>query len=227
MKTIKTKETLEKELVKGCVLRIYDLETIKLVNPNGEEVANVEYYIAFAFNTMEERKRVRECFAKGCEYVTLCTFARLEKILKEREERKAEQKRLEQETKELESAIEYFKGFYEGDNITITADFINNVEAIVEYIQKQKDIQLAKKNKISNVNDIFRVNQTKTYEYPLRDGYYLWLEKLDKINVLVELHYKNNGNDTYTFINIEDINTRTLVKDLNRKAEELIKRLGA
>ena len=35
-------------------------------------------------------------------------------------------------------AIEYFKGWQEGDSITITADFMKNVEAIVEYLESLK-----------------------------------------------------------------------------------------
>lgn len=50
-------------------------------------------------------------------------------------------------------AIDYFKNFEEGDNITITADFINNVESLKEYIDYYNDILPQKNKKINELTD--------------------------------------------------------------------------
>lgn len=56
----------------------------------------------------------------------------------------------------LKDALDYFKGFYEGDNITITADFVNNVEEIEEGLNKKDkgEIKMEKDKLMELINSM-------------------------------------------------------------------------
>lgn len=49
--------------------------------------------------------------------------------------------------------LDYFLNFKEGDNITITADFINNVESLREYIEAISDYSQQRKKEINTLNE--------------------------------------------------------------------------
>lgn len=49
--------------------------------------------------------------------------------------------------------IEYFKNFEEGDNITITADFINHAENLCEHINTIHNFLAQKNKEINELND--------------------------------------------------------------------------
>ena len=104
----------------------------------------------------------------------------------------------------MKQMIEYFKGFNEGDNITITCDFIMNIEELIEENQELK----------------------KQLEY-LRSGEYLNQLKWER-NMLEDL--VNNGEvskEDKDFIDMTHRNTELLeqqkefIEYMNKTIEEL------
>lgn len=139
MRTITSHETIVKYLEKGyhlwlptnCGLKFGEMYIMDGQNIIGvsefqahERLMSIAEYKIFLskINNNEEIK------------LSIEDFKRLIVKINSREKR-LENKVLKQEATK---AIEYFKGWQEGDTITITADFISNVEAITEYLESLK-----------------------------------------------------------------------------------------
>ena len=56
----------------------------------------------------------------------------------------------------MNDELRYFKSFEEGDNITITCDFVNNVEKIEQQLQEQQQWVNYYKDYVIKANMIFR-----------------------------------------------------------------------
>jgi hypothetical protein len=137
MKLIKTQETLIKVLQEEGNKLYITPETYKamssayIINQNGEEIYEA---ITYSFMPLIGRENKIELY-KGNELKLglndLKTYIR-------RQERQQQRKEATQRRLEAYEAIEYLKGFWEGDNITITGDFIDKVEALSEYLESLK-----------------------------------------------------------------------------------------
>ena len=141
MKTIKTTETLLKVLEeKGSVLHItpngYLLEEANahILNEKNEVIYEVNYYAYARAMGLKNHKRLME---REQSKLTLNDLPSYHKKL-ERKRQHEQRKQATQRRLEAYEAIEYLKGWQEGDNITITADFMKNVEAIAEYLESLK-----------------------------------------------------------------------------------------
>ena len=140
MKTIKTNETLFKVMKKtnGTLYftpRNYELEEDGwILNENNEIIQKVDYYTCARVIGMESRIKLHNG------QVLKLTLNELPSYQRELERKRKYQERKEAMIRKQEAyeAIEYLKGWQEGDNITITADFVGHVEAIAEYLESLK-----------------------------------------------------------------------------------------
>jgi hypothetical protein len=130
MKTIKTKETLTKLLEeKGNKLHIDHngykmcLPLSYITNENGDKIAMVEYYAYAGMLGLENHNKLMNGNDLELTLMELPTY------VKRLERNKKIQKGIER-NKRIKQAIEYFNGWQEGDNITITADFLNFAETL-------------------------------------------------------------------------------------------------
>jgi hypothetical protein len=138
MKTIRTAETMEKYLLQGYYVKYtqkYGADKGILVAPNGKDFALLEN-CQFAFQGgikywTEIYKRIKN----GEDNIIVKEFKGLElKLAKQKE--KEEKKQVKAE---LKWAIEYFNGkaLEEGDNITITAEFLDSLEVLLENAKRK------------------------------------------------------------------------------------------
>lgn len=134
MKTIKTKETLTKLLeIKGNKLHVTPdgymmCQALSyIVNENGEKIAMVDYYAYAGMLGLENHNKLMNRNELELTLMELPTY------VKRLERNKKRQKGIERK-KLIKEAIKYFNGFWEGDNITITADFLNFAETLKELL---------------------------------------------------------------------------------------------
>ena len=134
MKTIKSKETLIKLLeVKGNKLHV-DHNGYKMcqplsyiVNENGAKIAMVEYYAYAGMLGLENHCKLMEDNDLELTLMELPTYVK-------RLERNNKRQQGIERNKQIKQAIEYFNGWQEGDNITITADFVKYAEILKELL---------------------------------------------------------------------------------------------
>lgn len=136
MRTIKTQSTLikvlkEKENRLYINQTLYDMSIAYVINSNDEKIYEVISYAYMPLIGIENKRQLWNGNELKLELNGLTNYVR--EVLKK--EQKQERKEIKKEAYE---AIEYLKGWQEGDNITITSDFINNVEAIAEYLESLK-----------------------------------------------------------------------------------------
>lgn len=134
MKTIRTKETLIKLLeIEGNKLHVTPdgymmCQALSyVVNENGEKIAMVEYYAYAGMLGLENHNKLMNRNELELTLMELPTY------VKRLERNKKIQKGIER-NKRIKQAIEYFNGWQEGDNITITADFLNFAETLKELL---------------------------------------------------------------------------------------------
>lgn len=142
------KRNLLDYLMKGEVLTVTDRYSV-LINPLNEEYQEIEYfnketpYYANIEVLVEETLEILETPLKrvNIKITTDRIIPHVKEAIRKYEnirygitpKKPSKKELLRQEALE---AVEYLKGWWEGDNITITADFINHVEAIAEYLKK-------------------------------------------------------------------------------------------
>lgn len=134
MKKINSIETLEKYLMEGYGIKYIqiDYNTLVgntsdygiLVDRNGNETDIIVGDRALeSWLSMAQRVELKKKILNG-EKPTIMKFDLIEAKKIKRQKAKAKKE-----------AIEYFKGFEEGNNITITSDFLNNLEALLEALK--------------------------------------------------------------------------------------------
>ena len=140
MRTIKTNETLFKVMKETNGTLYFTPSNYQMsqngciLNDNGELIQEVDYYTCARVIGMESRIKLHN----GQELkLTLNELPSYQREL-ERKEKHELRKQATQRRLEAYEAIEYFKGWQEGDTITITGDFMKNVEAIAEYLESLK-----------------------------------------------------------------------------------------
>lgn len=139
MKTITSHETVVKYLQKGCHLwrpTNCGLPYMEMYIMDNQKIIGIAEFQAYQrLLTIPEYRNISSKINGNKEVkLSLEDCGRLVRKIKEKEERQ-KNKDLKKEAYE---AIEYFKGWQEGDTITITADFMKNVEAIAEYLESLK-----------------------------------------------------------------------------------------
>ena len=140
MRTIKTNETLFKVMKETNGTLYFTPSNYQMsqngciLNDNGELIQEVDYYTCARVIGMENRFKLHDGEELKLKLNELPSYQReLERKEKHEQRKQAAQRRLE-----AYEAIEYFKGWQEGDTITITGDFVKNVEAIAEYLESLK-----------------------------------------------------------------------------------------
>lgn len=135
IKQVKTEETIIKLLKENNILVItrngYDTEA-HIVNQENEKIADIVYQVWPRLIGGKQMHKIYE--NKNIELrLTLEECGGYQRKLENQEQKREAQQR---KAKAME-AMEYLKGFWEGDNITITADFVDYVETLAEYLQKK------------------------------------------------------------------------------------------
>lgn len=134
MKTIKTTETTIKFLKQGYYLAREENELnheeleMYLMDPNGEKVAMVKSCAYIGLLGIQKRHTFYKLVAFGNQKAKL-TLNDLDGYFK-KEEKKAQKNKAIERNKKIKEAIKYFNGWSEGDNITITADFVEYAELL-------------------------------------------------------------------------------------------------
>lgn len=148
IKQVKSEELIIKILKENNVLVIekkgngiegYDIEAY-IVNQENEKIADIVYQVwprvigrtqmhkIYKYDNIELRFTLDQCegYKRNVE--------RLEQKRKAMAKNKAKKEALER-AQFIKEAIEYFNGWQEGDNITITADFVNYAEELKEVLK--------------------------------------------------------------------------------------------
>lgn len=133
MKLIRKEALIKLLKVEGNVLHIIPdghktlKATAHITNEKGETIAIVDYYSATNMIGLENINKLWQ--GQSLEL----TLMDLPVYVKRLERNKKRQKGIER-NKRIKEAIEYFNGFWEGDNITITADFLDFAETLKELL---------------------------------------------------------------------------------------------
>ena len=136
MRIIKTQSTLIKVLKEEgnklfITKELYDLSIAYVIDSNDKKIYEVISYAYMPLIGIENKRQLWYGNELKLELNGLTNYVK--QLLKK------EQKKERKETKkEAYEALEYFKGWQEGDTITITVDFLKNVEAIAEYLESLK-----------------------------------------------------------------------------------------
>ena len=136
MREIRTQETFVKVLKQeGNRLyvnkELYDMSKAYVIDSNGEVIYEVMSYAYMPFIGIEHKRKLWYGEELKLELNELTNYVRKTQEKQQKQERK-------EKRKEAYEAIEYLKELQEGDTITITADFINNIEAIAEFLESLK-----------------------------------------------------------------------------------------
>lgn len=132
MKTIKTQETLVKVLKQeGNRLyvdkELYDMSKAYVIDLDGKIIYEVISYAYMPLIGIENKRKIWNNKTLRLELNELTSYVK--KIQEKQQKQERKEKR-----KEVCEAIEYFNGWQEGDNITITADFIKYAEILKELL---------------------------------------------------------------------------------------------
>lgn len=136
MKTIDTQREVGDCLLEGgCLAHDYDKDCITLINKKGERLGLVPHYICMKFVSFKDLISIRELSRKTQKEVAITKYEGLKKY----KEKKEHKQQIEQTKAELKWAIEYFNGkaLEEGDNITITAEFLDSLEVLLENAKRK------------------------------------------------------------------------------------------
>lgn len=90
----------------------------------------------------------------------------------------------------MKQMIEYFKGFNEGDNITITCDFIMNIEELIEENQELKKQQ---KEFIEYMNKTIEELECDDVDDEEMKGYLI--QRIDTFKEILSKYKEIKGND--------------------------------
>lgn len=139
MRLITSHETITKYLEKGYYLWLptnCGLKFGEMYIMNGQDILGVSEFQAHErlMSITEYKAFLNKANNNEEVKLSIKDFKRLMANI-EAKEKRLENKALKQEVHE---AIEYLKGWQEGDTITITADFVNNVETIAQYLESLK-----------------------------------------------------------------------------------------